>query len=79
MNSREKIEDAKGILRDNGYCVDSLWSIHDVHAVVECTDKQAMEIMYNALNNESTTEQIWFTIKDYALINKFKLKNDSDF
>jgi hypothetical protein len=77
--SREKIEDAMRTLRDNGFCVDNLWSIYDVHAVVECTDKQAMDIMHNALTNESVMEYTWDTIKDYALINKFKLKNDSSF
>ena len=79
MNSREKIEDAKRILRHNGHFVDNLWSVDDVRSSIECTDKEAMDILYNALTNESVMEHIWYAIKDYALINKYKLKNDSSF
>jgi len=73
MNSREKIEDAMRTLRDNGYYVENLWTIHDVQSVVECTDKEAMEIMHNAITDDNVMTEIWFAIKDYALTNKYRL------
>jgi len=63
-------------LRDNGYYVENLWTIHDVQSVVECTDKEAMEIMHNAITDDNVMTEIWFAIKDYALTNKYRLKED---
>jgi hypothetical protein len=74
----ELIEESKIVLESNGFCVDVLWSASDVHSVVECTDKEAGDIMYNALTNENVVDAIWFAIKDYAQTNGFKLKDESD-
>ena len=70
---------AKSLLKEEGYFVDNLWTTFDVQSSVECTDDEAMDILYHAMTNESVMEHIWFAIKDYALINKFKLKNESSF
>ena len=76
-NSR--IEDAKALLKGEGYFVDNLWTTFDVQSSVLCTDDEAMDILYHAMTDDSVMEHIWYAIKDYALINKFKVKNESSF
>lgn len=60
------IESAKQFLKDNGYFVDNLWTVHDVKDKYECTEKQAQKVLYNALTNEATMEQIQFSIGEFA-------------
>lgn len=59
------IEQAKQVLRDNGYFVDNLWHIQDVYDVADgnIQKDQAMTVLEIALTNEATTDQIWFAIK----------------
>lgn len=68
MNPIEKItiESAKQFLKDNGYFVDNLWTVHDVKDKYECTEEQAQKVLYNALTNETTMEQIQFSIGEFA-------------
>ena len=63
-----KIEEAKRILKKNGYFVDNLWSVHDVQDRFKCTDEQAQEILNKSLTNEATIEQIQYSIKEFAEI-----------
>lgn len=60
------IEQAKQVLRDNGYYVDNLWSIEDVVSNFNCTDDEAQEVLDLALNNDATREQIWYAINYHA-------------
>lgn len=60
-----KIEEAKKLLRDNGYQTYNLWHIDDVldeEGLLEDGDK--MEILEEALTNEWVIEQIFFIIND---------------
>jgi len=58
-----EIEKAKQVLREAGYYVDNLWSIHDVRDDDnELTDEQKMKALDMALTNEYTTEQIFYAI-----------------
>lgn len=58
-----EVEKARQVLRDNGYFVDNLWHVDDVKERYNCTDdEQAQEILYNALTNDGTMEQLWFAI-----------------
>lgn len=59
------IAEAKQVLRDNGYFVDNLWSIHDVYNVADgnIQKDQAMQVLEMALTNEVTTDQVWHSIK----------------
>ena len=66
MDARKKIEDAKQVLRDAGYFVDSLWSIHDVTSIYECTRAEAEMVIDGALTNDATAEQVLFAIGMYA-------------
>ena len=57
------VEQAKKVLRDNGYFVDNLWQVDDVKLRYNCKDdEQAQEILESALTNDATMEQIWFAI-----------------
>lgn len=76
MEARKKIDaihNAKEVLREAGYFVDNLWSIHDVKlrfAVFD--DEDAQGILSDALTNEWITEQIIRTIEDTAMDMGFK-------
>jgi len=63
---QDKIEEAKNLLKKNGYYVDNLWHVDDVKQVVKCGNKRAQRILHEALTNEATFDQIWFSIKDLA-------------
>jgi hypothetical protein len=41
-------------------------SIEDVRHLYECTDKQALEALEQALNNEATVSQIWLALHFHA-------------
>jgi hypothetical protein len=60
------IEQAKQVLRDNGYYVDNLWSVEDVVSNYNCTDDEAQEVLDGALQNDATMEQIWYAINYHA-------------
>ena len=60
------IEQAKQVLRDNGYYVNNLWCVEDVQDNYDCTEKEAQDVLNEALNNETTMEQIWFAINFHA-------------
>jgi hypothetical protein len=58
-----EINKAKQVLREAGYYVDNLWSIHDVRDDDnELTDEQKMQALDMAFDNEYTTEQIFYAI-----------------
>ncbi len=58
-----EINKAKQVLREAGYYVDNLWSIHDVHDENnELTDEQKMHALDMAFINEYTIEQIFYAI-----------------
>jgi uncharacterized protein YggE len=58
-----EINKAKQVLREAGYYVDNLWSIHDVRDDDnELTDEQKMQALDMALTNEYTTEQMFNAI-----------------
>ena len=60
------IEQAKQVLKDNGYYVDNLWCVEDVLNNYNCTDDEAQEVLDGALQNHATMEQIWYAIDFHA-------------
>lgn len=57
------VEQAKKVLRDNGYFVDNLWHVDDVKLRWKCTDDEvAQDVLESALTNDATMEQIWFAL-----------------
>lgn len=67
-----EIEKARQVLRQNGYFVDNLWCVDDVQSKYNCTEEQAQEILEQALTNEATMEQIWFSIKEFSELSNLK-------
>jgi len=66
MNNYEKIEEAKALLKENGYQVYNLWCIEDVQSEYKCTDDEAHGVLIDALQNEATMNQIWFALHFHA-------------
>ena len=61
------IENAKKVLKENGYFVDNLWHVDDVKSKFKCNDDNiAQGILDEALTNEATMEQIWFSIDEFG-------------
>lgn len=59
-------EEARELLRANGFFTDNLWHISDVKDNYKCTDEEAQSILDGALTNGWIMEQIFATIKDLA-------------
>lgn len=62
MDEENKIQEAKDFLRSKGYQMYNLWHIDDVKSKFKCTDEEAMGVLEDALQNDATIEQIWFSI-----------------
>lgn len=60
------VEEAKEVLRQNGYFTYNLWSVDDVQLNWKCDEDTAQEVLRMALTNDATTEQIWFSINMVA-------------
>lgn len=60
------IEQAKQVLRDNGYYVDNLWHIDDITQTYNCTDEEALEVLDGALNVSYVVENIFENIDLFA-------------
>jgi len=59
-----EVENAKKVLRENGYFVDNLWQTGDVQSLhAGASDEDAHRILYAALTNAATMEQIWYAIE----------------
>lgn len=63
-----KIQEAKDLLKANGYFIGNLWRVEDVQGMFNCTDEVAQEVLESALTNDATMEQIWFAIKEFGEI-----------
>lgn len=54
----KRIEEAKKLLAENGYAVNTLMSIHDVKVKYKCTDEQAKEVIESFDKNDSITQEL---------------------
>ena len=75
--SYKEVEAAKAVLKKNGYQVDNLWHIDDVKCNYDCSDRDAHGILYAALTNDATMEQIWFAIDFHAEDEGLEKKDDN--
>ena len=66
------VEEAKAVLKANGYFVDNLWHVEDVKSKFNCTDDEAQYILEQSLTNEATMEQIWFSIDEFGEMENLK-------
>ena len=71
------VEEAKKVLKDNGYFTDNLWTVGDVQHKFKCTEEQAQYILEKALTNDATMEQIWLSIDIFGEMENLE-KVDSD-
>lgn len=55
-----KIDEARATPREAGYFVDNLWHIDDVEG--DLTNEKKQSILNQALTNDTTMNQIWFSI-----------------
>ena len=55
-------QEALQVLKDNGYYVDNLWSVHDVHSSWNCTDEEAYEVLAYAVDSPYVLENIWVNV-----------------
>jgi len=76
MEQLTEVQKAKAILKQHGYFVDNLWSVQDVTDLYECTEEQAQDVLYTALNNEATMEQIFYAIGDACDFENIELKEE---
>ena len=70
--------EAKKVLKESGYFVDNLWHIDDVKSKFKCDDDVAQEILNQALTNEATMEQIWFSIGEFGGMEGLVSLDDED-
>ena len=61
------VEDAKQTLEQAGYFTKNLWHVDDVKYHFKCSDEEAQDILNDALTNDATMEQVWFSIKTFAV------------
>lgn len=67
------IENAKELLRSEGYFVDNLWQTEDVKMNYQCTEEQAQKVLNRVLQYDAIYELVWEGIKYEA--ENMKLKN----
>lgn len=48
------VAEAKQVLEDAGYCVNTLWNVQDIMDGYECTEEQARQLLDDAYNNDQT-------------------------
>lgn len=70
------VEQAREVLKSNGYYVENLWHIDDVKGKFDCTDEQAMEVLNKSLENEATMEQVWYSIREFGDMNGLTEKEE---
>ena len=76
------VEQAKEVLRKEGYFVDNLWNVSDVKHRYICDEDTAQDILYKSLTNDTTMEQIWLSIdifsEDLNLTKKVSITTNQD-
>jgi len=71
LTVQQSIDNAKKILRDNGFFVDILWSFDDVwNERFDCSEKLAQEILFRVFSKESIADEVAIEIDN--VINEIK-------
>lgn len=58
FSSRIDIENAKQVLRENGYFVDNLWQTCDVKNSYECTEQEAYNVLSEVFDTDNIQQEI---------------------
>lgn len=72
MSTQEALE----VLKNNGYYVENLWTIHDVLASWDCTREEAYEVLGYAVDSPYVIENIWLNVSIKASKMGLKPKDD---
>jgi hypothetical protein len=70
--THQQVEAAREVLRNAGYHVDNLWTIHDVQGLYEASDETAMKILDGALCDNSIMEHTFDVIQQLATLEELK-------
>ena len=65
-------------LKSRGKFIDNLWTTQDVFGRFDCTEAEAQEVLYDALTNEATMEQIWFAIDFHGNDNELTEREEAN-
>jgi hypothetical protein len=68
----QQVEAAREVLRNAGYYVDNLWTIHDVQGMYEASYETAMKILDGALSDNSIMEHTFELIEQLATLDELK-------
>jgi hypothetical protein len=75
------IQEAKDLLKREGFCVDNLWHIDDIQQNYHCEDDEAMEVLEIVCANDYIVSQTFDAIDMYIECNteqgEFKPKTNS--
>jgi hypothetical protein len=74
--TQQQIDDARALLKANGFFVDNLWSVDDVKHKYKCTDEEAQDCLEKSLTNDATMEQIWLSIDIFAEMENLKKRKN---
>ena len=66
------IENAKQVLKREGYFVDALYNTMDITMNYHCTEEQAQTVLFEALTLDSTEQFVFEMIHHVAKIMKLK-------
>ena len=69
----KEINNAKELLRKEGYYIDNLWRVWDVQERYNCEDNDAYEVLDKAVSSEYIQERIFELIDN--ITEDFKLKH----
>ena len=75
---KNKIKEAKEILKKSGFYVDNLLSIHDVQQFYDCTDIEAIGLLDDVMCGERLVATIFEEIHQKAMKNNLKAKLKKD-
>jgi hypothetical protein len=67
-----EIENAKQLLRSEGYFVDVLWSTDEVTMNYNCTEEQAHSVLFEAMTDDGTEQQVSDMIHHVARVMNLK-------
>jgi len=70
--THQQVEAAREVLRNAGYYVDNLWTIHDVQGLYEASDETAMKILDGALCDNSIMEHTFDLIQQLATLEELE-------
>jgi hypothetical protein len=74
IKKQRKIQEAREFLKSEGFQTDNLWTAEDVQHKWNCSQEDAIGILYSALTNDATMEQIWMAIDFHAEDSGLELK-----